>query len=77
MVTLTDVGTGLANSSPSLLHDRFRQELEKLEIWEQTAMLAMLQRIASMMGAQELTAAPILTGGSEALTEAPPARRRP
>jgi hypothetical protein len=45
------------------LQDRFRRELAKLEQWEQTQLLASLQRIASMMDAEEIEAAPVLTPG--------------
>ena len=58
----------------SLLQDRFRTKLAKLEEWEQTLTLATLQRIASMMEAEDLEAAPVLVTGS---VEAPGAYRQP
>jgi DNA-binding MarR family transcriptional regulator len=63
MVELTDGGAELLKAAPSLLQDRFRRELAKLEQWEQTQLLASLQRIASMMDAEEIEAAPVLTPG--------------
>ncbi len=63
MVELTDGGAELLKSAPSLLHDRFRRELGKLQEWEQTQLLASLQRIAAMMDAGGIEAAPILGSG--------------
>jgi len=39
-----------------------------LEEWEQTQMLATLQRIAAMMDAEEIDAAPVLAAGSAKAT---------
>ena len=63
MVELTDGGAELLKSSPSLLQDNFRRELAKLEQWEQTQLLASLQRIAAMMDAEDIEAAPVLSTG--------------
>ena len=63
-VTVTEQGLTLLRSAPSPLQDRFRAEFAKLEEWEQTHMLGTLQRIAAMMNAEELDAAPVLTTGS-------------
>lgn len=63
MVELTDDGAELLIAAPSLLQDRFRRELAKLEQWEQTRLLASLQHIASMMDAEEIEAAPVMTPG--------------
>jgi hypothetical protein len=61
MVALTGGGAELLEGAPSLLQDRFRRELAKLEQWEQTQLLASLQRIASMMDAAKIEAAPELS----------------
>jgi DNA-binding MarR family transcriptional regulator len=66
--TPTAVGLRLLDSAPSPLQDRFRSEFSKLEEWEQTHMLATLQRIAAMMDAEELEAAPMLTTGAAVAT---------
>lgn len=63
VVGLTDAGRELLQAAPSLLQDQFRRELLQLQEWEQTQMLATLQRIASMMDAEDLDAAPVLTTG--------------
>jgi DNA-binding MarR family transcriptional regulator len=75
-VTPTAEGLSLLDSAPSPLQDHFRSEFSKLEEWEQTHMLATLQRIATMMDAEELDAAPVLTTGP-AVGTTPPADPAP
>lgn len=58
-VELTAAGADLLKSGPSLLQDNFRGELAKLKPWEQTQLLASLQRIAAMMDAEGIEAAPV------------------
>lgn len=62
-ITLTRSGQEVLAVAPSLLQDRFRHELAKVEDWEQTMILAMLQRIAAMMDAESLDASPVLVPG--------------
>ena len=47
-----------------LLQDRFQRELARLEEWERTQMLSTLQRLAGMMDAEALDAAPMLETGA-------------
>lgn len=68
VVELTDEGLAILQTAPSLLQDRFRRELLKLQEWEQTQMLATLQRIASMMDAEAIDAAPVLAAGAATAT---------
>ena len=63
VIELTEDGADLVAEAPSLLQDRFRDELTKLQEWEQTMILATLQRIASMMDAEDIEAAPVLVPG--------------
>ncbi len=63
IVELTLAGAELMKSAPSLLQDGFRHELAKLEQWEQTQLLSSLQRIAAMMHAEGIEAAPVLGSG--------------
>lgn len=63
-VSVTEVGQRLLAEAPSLLQDRFRLELSRLQEWEQTTILATLQRMAHMMAAEDLDAAPLLVTGS-------------
>jgi DNA-binding MarR family transcriptional regulator len=60
IIQITDEGLRLADAAPSLLRDQFRAELARLEQWEQTQMLATLQRIADMMNAPDVAHEPFL-----------------
>ena len=72
-IRLTSAGVAVLAAAPSLLQDRFRQELVSLEEWEQTTILATLQRIAAMMDAESLDASPLLVPGPlDAATQAAP-----
>jgi len=64
MVELSPAGRDCLASSPPLLQDRFASRFEELESWEQTQLLASLQRIAAMMDAGDIDAAPVLSSGS-------------
>ena len=62
-ITIARRGEEVLAAAPSLLQDRFRGELARVEDWEQTMILAMLQRIAAMMDAESLDASPVLVPG--------------
>lgn len=64
IVEMTAAGRTLVEQSPPLLQERFAKRFEELADWEQTTLLASLQRIASMMDAEDLDAAPLLSIGS-------------
>ena len=64
--TITTRGESVLRETPILLEDRFRRELARLSDWEQTQTLSSLQRIASMMEAEDIPADPILA--TESLT---------
>jgi DNA-binding MarR family transcriptional regulator len=66
-IALTPEGKQLVEKAPPLLQERFRRELAGLQEWEQTMILSTLQRIASMMDADEVSAAPYLVTGPERL----------
>jgi DNA-binding MarR family transcriptional regulator len=66
----TKEGLKVLEAAPSPLQDRFRSEFSRLEEWEQTQMLATLQRIAAMMAAEELEAAPVLATGAVVMAPA-------
>jgi len=69
IVSITGIGREALARAPSLLQDRFRLELSELETWEQMMMLANLQRIASMMNAETLDAAPHLVADARAFEQ--------
>ena len=66
-ITITHVGQQMLANAPPLLQDRFCQELAGLHDWEQHMLLANLQRIAAMMHAADLDAAPHLVSGADRL----------
>ncbi|VFQ43199.1 MarR family winged helix-turn-helix transcriptional regulator [Desulfoluna butyratoxydans] len=63
LVAATDKALEIIQNKPSLLHEQFVARFNKLESWEQTLLLSSLQRIASMMNAENLEVAPILFSG--------------
>ena len=60
----TDAGRRIMQASVPLLQQRFAERLAELQDWERTQLLASLQRIAEMMNAEDLDAAPLLTSGA-------------
>ncbi|MGD8678021.1 MAG: MarR family transcriptional regulator, partial [Chromatiales bacterium] len=64
LVEVTQQGLAVLEDSPPLLQERFIQRFGQLEEWEQTQLLASLQRIASMMDAEDIDASPVLSSGS-------------
>jgi DNA-binding MarR family transcriptional regulator len=64
LVEITDGGLALLEQSPPLLQENFAQKFNSLQDWEQTQLLASLQRIAAMMDAEDIDAAPVLSSGS-------------
>lgn len=59
-VQLTDEGRAVLDRAPTALHDRFSERFAELEDWEQLQMVAVLERVASMMDADRIEAAPVL-----------------
>ena len=57
---LTAAGRDVLASAPKLLHDKFIHRFESLDDWEKTQLLSSLQRIANMMDAESIDAAPVL-----------------
>lgn len=68
-VELTPLGRETLVGAPSLLQDRFRNELARLEDWERSMLLSALQRIATLMDVEELDASPYFV--ADALTNVP------
>ncbi len=60
----TEAGKQLMMASVPLLQERFAERLAELKDWERTQLLSSLQRIAEMMNAEDLDAAPMLTSGA-------------
>ena len=80
VVSVTDKAEKVLDEAPSLLQDRFRHKLERLEEWERLLILSTLERIATLMGAEQIDAAPHLItdtvnlpAGAESAVDAPQA----
>ncbi|WP_169570282.1 MarR family winged helix-turn-helix transcriptional regulator [Sneathiella limimaris] len=63
-VVLTHAGEELLSQAPTALQDRFSEKFEELEDWEQGMIAAAMGRVASMMGASNIDAAPVLHTGA-------------
>ncbi len=57
----TDKCQAVMKKTPSLLQENFISQFEKLHDWEQTLLLSSFERVADMMGVEELDLAPILS----------------
>ncbi len=60
VVRISEQGIKLAAKAPSLLRDKFRKELDRLEPWERNQILSALQRVALMMNADEVDEVPFM-----------------
>lgn len=61
---LTEAGADLLARAPNPLQEDFIEKFQNLAEWEQTMILASLQRVANMMNADDIDASPLLTVGS-------------
>lgn len=62
-IVLTPKGEEKLKDTPELLQAGFLRELRQLKDWEKSLLVSSLQRIAEMMDAEEIDAAPILEVG--------------
>lgn len=62
-LSLSESGSALLSQSPKPLQEHFITRYQNLEQWEQSQLLSSVERIASMMDANELDAAPVLLVG--------------
>ena len=62
-VSLTEAGKAKVEAAPEPLQSEFLREFRKLDRWEQHMLKASLLRIAKMMDAEGIDAAPILQVG--------------
>ena len=63
-VSLTDSGKSKLDAAPEPLQAEFLRRYRELESWEQQMLKSSLLRIATMMDAEDLDAAPILQTGA-------------
>ncbi|SDC53336.1 MarR family winged helix-turn-helix transcriptional regulator [Ruegeria marina] len=63
IILTTEEGKQAIEDAPDPLQQRFVRKFEALEDWEQAALIAALERVAAMLDAEELDAAPVLDTG--------------
>lgn len=59
-VQLTEHGRNVLGRAPMALHDRFSDKFKALDEWEQSFLIAALQRVSGMMDASDYDVAPLL-----------------
>ena len=64
LLRVTDAGKAALEAAPDLLQNRFHEGFENLPPWEQAMVLASLERLADLLGATDLDAAPLIDGGA-------------
>lgn len=64
MLQPSATGVRMAEDAPDLLHTRFRDGFVSLEPWEQAMILSALERLAILLGAESIDAAPLLDSGA-------------
>jgi len=63
VVSITQEGRSLLADAPGLLTESFLKRFDSLKPWEQSALLAALEKISAMLSGEDLDAAPILDIG--------------
>lgn len=64
LVTLTASGNKALAGAPDSLQKLFEERFEKLKDWEQSAIVASLERVAALMDAEDIEAGPVLDIGA-------------
>ena len=62
-VVISSAGRTATDDAPDALQQRYVRAFEKLKDWEQAQLLASLERVAAMLDADDIDAAPVLTAG--------------
>lgn len=68
-VHLSEKGLLALNAAPVPLQDKFTEQFDKLEDWEQSMIISSLQRLANMMNAENIDASPLLLVGNVHIEE--------
>lgn len=63
-VSATEAGRQVVMSAPPLLQETFGERFSALKDWEQNLLLSSVQRVAELMDAETLDAAPLLSSGA-------------
>lgn len=62
-VLITESGGAITESAPDALQQRYVAAFNRLEDWEQAQLVSSLERVAAMLDATEIDAAPVLAIG--------------
>ncbi len=62
-IVITKLGASAIDEAPDALQQIFVRRFEALEDWEQAQIIASLERVASMLDAHDIDAAPVLDWG--------------
>jgi DNA-binding MarR family transcriptional regulator len=64
VVALTEAGRHTLSTTPDVLQNRFAARFDRLQDWEQAAIVSALERVAFLLNADGIDASPILDVGS-------------
>ena len=64
ILTVTDAGRAMIERAPDLLQTRFSERFADLPGWERAMILAALERLGALLGAEAIDAAPLLDSGA-------------
>lgn len=68
---ITDKGLEKVHGAPDALQQRYVQQFEAMPDWEQAMVVAVLEKVAAMLDADDIDASPVLTTGEIARLEGP------
>ena len=64
ILSVTDAGRSMIERAPDLLQTRFSERFADLPAWERAMILAALERLGELLGAETIDAAPLLDSGA-------------
>lgn len=67
-IVMTEKGRAAIERAPDALQQRYVRKFEALQDWEQSMLVAALERVASMLDAEDIDASPVLDTGDLAKT---------
>lgn len=62
-IIITDLGRATVDNAPDALQQQFVARFEAMEDWEQSMIVASLERVAAMLNAANIDASPVLHSG--------------
>lgn len=63
-VSITEAGNAMLSSAPDMMQDRFQDRFALLPDWEQSMIVAMLERLTALLNADRIDAAPVIDAGA-------------